>query len=127
MRCDFCLGEVSEAAHAGDLRRCYTCCAWADMISMSNTDRGARWRPKANDQLREHSHRRMALADGRVKVDMPIGVLFRGLETVHGVDSFEVQTYGEGGMTEKVFVLCTEVARRPVASVPGDLREEVGL
>jgi hypothetical protein len=65
-----------------------------------------------------------AVADGRVRTDMPIGVIFAGLSTVHGVDSFEVHTYKDG---TKVFVMHTEVSRRAVADEPGEDRAEVGL
>lgn len=65
-----------------------------------------------------------AVADGRVKPDMPLGVIFAGLSTVHGIDAFEVHTYKDG---TQVFVMHTEVSRRAVASEPGEKSEEVGL
>ncbi len=65
-----------------------------------------------------------AVADGRVRMDMPIGVIFAGLSTVHGIDSFELHTYKDG---TQVFVMHTEVSRRTVADEPGETCAEVGL
>jgi hypothetical protein len=53
-----------------------------------------------------------AVADGRVRMDMPIGVIF------------ELHTYKDG---TQVFVMHTEASRRAVADEPGETAAEVGL
>lgn len=65
-----------------------------------------------------------ALADGRVSMDQPIGVIVRGETRVLGVDAFELHSYQDGG---RVFVMHTESVDRPVAFEPGATAAEVGL
>jgi hypothetical protein len=65
-----------------------------------------------------------AVKDGRVGEDIPVGVIFAGLTSVHGINSFEVHTYADGS---KVLVAHTEPSRRLVAAEPGQTAAEVGL
>lgn len=68
-------------------------------------------------------HLLAAAADGRVDVNMPIGVIFAGLTSVHGICAFELHTYPDGA---KVLVAHTEPSRRLVADNPGEFSAEVG-
>jgi len=70
------------------------------------------------------AHMLAALADGRIDKDMPIGVIFAGLSSVHGICAFEIHTYDDGS---RVLVAHTESARRLVADEPGVFSAEVGL
>ncbi len=65
-----------------------------------------------------------ALADGRVKPDMPIGVVVCGETRVLGVVAHELHTYKDGTV---VFVAHTETKLRPVAGDVGETAAEVGL
>jgi hypothetical protein len=65
-----------------------------------------------------------ALADGRVKPDMPIGVVVCGETRVLGVVAHELHTYKDGTV---VFVVNTESANRPVSDNVGETSAEVGL
>jgi hypothetical protein len=65
-----------------------------------------------------------ALQDGRVKPDMPIGIIVYGQTVVVGACAFEIHTYKDGS---QVFVIHTENGYRPCADKPGDTCAEVGL
>ena len=66
-----------------------------------------------------------AVADGRVRTDMPIGVVSHSRASdVLGVDAFEIHTYADG---TKVFVMHCESVQRPVASEAATETTEVGL
>jgi len=64
-----------------------------------------------------------AVADGRVRTDMPLGVLVGGKQVILGVDAFELHTYEDGS---QVFMIhCPE--DRPVSTSPGSQSSEVGF
>ena len=65
-----------------------------------------------------------AARDGRVSEDTPIGVIFAGMTSVHGICAFELHTYKDGS---QVLVAHTEPSRRLVASDPGESSAEVGF
>jgi len=65
-----------------------------------------------------------AVADGRVTVDMPIGILLHGDDKLVGVCAAELYTYKDG---QKVFVIHTETSERPLATELGEYAAEVGL
>jgi hypothetical protein len=82
----------------------------ADMVNKNNTLTVA--------------HLLKSVADGRVKPDMPIGVIRYGTTDVVGIVAFELHTYPDG---TQVFVAHCETPNRPVAHTPGETAAEVGL
>lgn len=69
-------------------------------------------------------HLLQAVADGRVRTDMPLGVVVCGQTQVLGVVAHELHTYKDGTV---VFVIHTEATDRLVSDNVGETSSEVGL
>ena len=65
-----------------------------------------------------------AVADGLIRMDMPIGVISPGFDGIKGVDAFELCTFKDG---TKVFVIHTESMGRLVSYDLPETAQEVGF